>query len=162
MFREMRRKRQQLQPEECEAALKESTSGVLSLLGDDGYPYGVPLSHAYVDGRLVFHGAASGHKLDAMRACPKACYTVILQDQVIPQEYTTYFRSVIAFGRMRVLEGDEKLAALRQLADAFWPNHDEEREKEIAPRFDHMSVFVMDIDHLSGKQARELMPSKKG
>ena len=157
MFREMRRKRQQLEQVECEAILREATSGVLSLLGDDGYPYGVPLSHAYVDGRLVFHGSMKGHKLDAMRANPKASYTVIQQDQVVPEEFTTYFRSVIAFGQLRVLEGERKLAALRQLSDAFWPNHEEEREAEIAPRLDHMSVFVMDIEHMTGKQAKELV-----
>ncbi|MDO4890689.1 MAG: pyridoxamine 5'-phosphate oxidase family protein [Coriobacteriaceae bacterium] len=156
MFREMRRKRQELEDAEAQAVLAAATSGVLSLVGDDGYPYGVPLSHAYVDGRLVFHGSMKGHKLDAMRANPKASYTVVQQDQVVPEEFTTYFRSVIAFGRMRVLEGDEKLAALRQLSDRFWPGHPEEREAEIAPRLDHMVVFVMDIEHMTGKQAREL------
>lgn len=160
MFREMRRKRQLLEPEACEAILRETTSGVLSVLGDDGYPYGVPLSHAYVDGRLVFHGATKGHKLDAMRAYPKASYTVIQQDQVVPEEFTTYFRSVIVFGQLRVLEGEEKLAALRQLGDAFWPNHEQEREAEIAPRLDHMVVFVLEIEHMSGKQAKELVPPK--
>lgn len=158
MFREMRRKRQKLDETACVEVLRGSTSGVLSLHGDDGYPYGVPLSHAYIDGRLVFHGAKTGHKLDAMRENPKASYTVIAQDAVVPEEFTTYYRSVIAFGRMRILEGDEKLAALRQLGDRFWPGHEEEREAEIAPRLDRMNVFVMEIDHLSGKQAKELVP----
>ena len=153
----MRRKRQALPVEECEEILRSATSGVLSLVGDDGYPYGVPLSHAYVDGRLVFHGSLKGHKIEAMRANPKASYTVVAQDAVVPPEYTTYFRSVIAFGRMRILEGEEKLAALRQLGDAFWPGHPEEREAEIAPRLDHMNVFTMEIEHLSGKQAKELV-----
>lgn len=160
MFREMRRKRQQLELPACEEILREATSGVLSVLGDDGYPYGVPLSHAYVDGRLVFHGAAKGHKLDAMRAYPQASYTVVQQDEVVPEEFTTHFRSVIAFGKLRVLEGEQKLAALRQLGDRFWPGHPDEREAEIAPRLDHMVVFVMDIEHLSGKQAKELVPPK--
>ncbi|MDO4400161.1 MAG: pyridoxamine 5'-phosphate oxidase family protein [Coriobacteriia bacterium] len=153
----MRRKRQKLEDAEAREVLAAATSGVLSLVGDDGYPYGVPLSHAFVDGRLVFHGAVKGHKLDAMRANPKASYTVVQKDQVVPEEFTTYFRSVIAFGRMRVLEGDEKLAALRQLSDRFWPGHEAEREDEIAPRLDHMTVFVMEIEHLTGKQAKELM-----
>ena len=157
MFRGMRRKRQELQEQECKAILGQATSGVLSLLGDDGYPYGVPLSHAYVGGRLIFHGAAKGHKLDALRAYPKASYTVIQKDQVVPQEFTTYYRSVIAFGRVRELEGDEKLEALRQLGDAFWPGHEREREQEIAPRLDHMAVFVLEIEHMTGKQAKELV-----
>lgn len=156
-MREMRRKRQQLDLAQCEEILRSSTSGVLSLLGDEGYPYGVPLSHAYEDGLLVFHGASKGHKLDAMLAEPKASYTVVQQDQVVPEEFTTYYRSVIVFGRMRVLEGAEKLAALRKLGDAFWPGHESEREAEIAPRLDRMTVFVLEPEHISGKQAKELV-----
>ena len=156
MFREMRRKRQKMEDGQARAILAQTTSGVLSLIGDDGYPYGVPLSHAFVDGRLVFHGAMKGHKLDAMRSNPKACYTVVQQDKVMPEEFTTYYRSVVAFGQMKVLEGDDKLAALRQLSDRFWPDHEQEREAEIAPRLDHMCVFVMDIEHITGKQAKEL------
>ena len=161
MCRAMRRTRQTPDEAERSEAVQRDTSGGLSLRGDDGYPGGVPLSHAYVDGRLVFHGAKSGHKLDAMLANPKASYAVIAQDAVVPEEFTTHFRSVIAFGRMRILEGDEKLAALRQLGDRFWPDHEAEREAEIAPRLDHMSVFVMEIDHLSGKQAKELVPKAR-
>ena len=157
MFREMRRKRQKMEDGEARAVLAAATSGVLSLMGDDGYPYGVPLSHAYADGRLLFHGAAAGHKLDAMRANPKACYTVVERDSVVPEEYTTYYRSVIAFGQVRVLEGDEKLEALRALGERFWPDHPAELEAEIGPRLAHMTVFAMDIEHLTGKQAKELM-----
>ena len=161
MFREMRRKRQELDEVECIDILRRSTSGVLSLHGDGGYPDGCPLRHAYVEGRLVVRGAKTGHKLDAMRENSKASYTVIAQDAVVAEEFTTYYRSVIAFGRMRILEGDEKLAALRQLGDRFWPDHEAEREAEIAPRLDRMSVFVMEIDHMSGKQAKELVPKAR-
>lgn len=157
MFREMRRRRQQLERGECETILHDATSGVLSLAGDEGYPYGVPLSHAYIDGKLVFHGALEGHKMEAIRANPRACYTVVQRDSVVPEEYTTYFRSVIAFGRMRELEGDEKHETLVLLGERFWPSHLTECEAEIAGRLDHMAVFVMDIEHLSGKQAKELI-----
>ena len=99
MFREMRRSKQQLSQEETEAVLTRGTSGVLSVLGDGGYPYGVPLSYVYHDGKLYFHWALSGHKLNAVRACPKASFCVVDRDQVVPPEYTTYFRSAIAFDR---------------------------------------------------------------
>ena len=82
MFREMRRSKQQLSQEETEAVLTRGTSGVLSVLGDGGYPYGVPLSYVYHDGKLYFHWALSGHKLDAVRACPKASFCVVDRDQV--------------------------------------------------------------------------------
>ena len=99
MFREMRRKMQALTAEETAEILKRNTSGVLSLNGDDGYPYGVPLSYVYLDSKLYFHCAGAGHKLDSILKDDKVSFCVIDQDQVVGEEYTTYFRSVIAFGR---------------------------------------------------------------
>ena len=158
MFREMRRKKQQLGEKECLAILDAATSGVLSVLGDDGYPYGVPLSFALAGSTLVFHSAAVGHKVDAVKAHPQASFTVIAQDDVVPSEYNTHFRSVIAFGRVRIVEDrDEKMAFLRALGERYWPDHDEELEAEIAPRFDRMHVLAFDIEHLSGKQSLALM-----
>ena len=107
MFREMRRRRQQLSPEECKRILAEGTSGVLAVRGDEGYPYAVPLSYVYEEGRLFFHGAAAGHRRDAVLRDPKASFCVIGGDRVVPEEYTTYFRSVIAFGQVPVLEDDD-------------------------------------------------------
>ena len=93
-FREMRRKRQQLSREESVAILQKSTSGTLALLGDDGYPYAVPMSYVYNEGKLYFHSALTGHKIDAIRKCDKASFCVIEQDDVQPEKYTTFFRSV--------------------------------------------------------------------
>ena len=158
MFREMRRNRQQLTDEESRAILAKTTSGVLSLAGDDGYPYGVPLSYALQDDMLVFHSALTGHKIDALTANPKASFTVIERDAVVPDEFTTYYRSVIAFGRVRIVEDrDEKARLLRVLGERYWPGHPVETDEEIAPRLDHMHVLAFEIEHLSGKQAKELM-----
>ena len=158
MFREMRRKKQQLEEDECLAILDEATSGVLSVLGEGGYPYGVPLSFARVGSTLVFHSAAKGHKVDAVRAHPKASFTVIAQDDVVPSEYNTHYRSVIAFGRVRIVEDrGEKMALLRDLGERYWPGHDSELEAEIAPRFEHMHVLALDIEHLTGKQSLALV-----
>ena len=104
MFRPMRRFKQALSPEECRAVLERGTSGVLALSGDGGWPYAVPLSYVYADGKIYFHSAKSGHKVDAIRSCPRASFCVIDQDHIVPEEYTTYFRSVIAFGTVRILE----------------------------------------------------------
>ena len=106
MFREMRRKKQALSPEECEGVLERGSSGVLAVLGDGGYPYAVPLSYVYADGRLFFHCAKAGHKLDAITREPKASFCVVDQDRVVPEEYTTYFRSVIVFGRAGEIKDD--------------------------------------------------------
>ena len=107
MFRPMRRFKQALSPEECRAVLERGTSGVLALSGDGGWPYAVPLSYVYADGKIYFHSAKSGHKVDAIRSCPRASFCVIDQDHIVPEEYTTYFRSVIAFGNRPDFGGGE-------------------------------------------------------
>ena len=100
-FREMRRKRQQLSEEESIGILQKATSGTLALLGDGGYPYAVPISYVYHERKLYFHSALAGHKVDAIRKCDKASFCVIEKDDVQPEKYTTFFRSVIAFGRIQ-------------------------------------------------------------
>ena len=158
MFRDMRRKNQLLPQEEAEAILRQGTSGVLSLLGDGGYPYGVPLSYVYHNGKLYFHCAKAGHKLDAIRREGKCSFCVIGQDQVVAEKYTTLFRSVIAFGQVRVLEDDgEKRAALEALGERFNPGQPESLEKEIAATWNSVCVLELEIEHLTGKEAKELM-----
>ena len=159
MFRELRRNRQALSPEACDAILHRGSSGVLALAGDDGYPYAVPLSYGYDGGKLYFHSAKTGHKLDAIRRQPKASFCVIDRDQVVPAEYTTYFRSVIAFGTVRILEEDgEKRAAIEKLAVKYAPvdsreNRDGAIDREWAP----LCMLEMSVEHLSGKEAIELV-----
>ena len=169
-FRAMRRKRQQLPEEECIGILRRATSGTLALLGDGGYPYAVPMSYVYDDGKLYFHSAMSGHKVDAIRNCDKASFCVIDQDDVKPAEYTTYFRSVIAFGRIHIVDdeaGDsvaddvegghqEKMAIARLLGNRFNPNQEEALQKELEHGFARMVAIRLDIEHLTGKQAIEL------
>ena len=135
MFRPMRRHRQQLSQGDCAAILSRGTSGVLAVAGDGGYPYAVPLSYVYQEGTLFFHCAKAGHKLDALRRCNKASFCVIDQDQVVPPEYTTYFRSVIAFGRTRILEDEaEKQAAIWLLAEKYCPGDSPEHRQEAIRR----------------------------
>ncbi|MBQ9952306.1 MAG: pyridoxamine 5'-phosphate oxidase family protein [Clostridia bacterium] len=162
MFREMRRKNQQLAAEECVQVLERCTSGVLALSGDDDYPYAVPMSHFYSDGKIYFHSAVQGHKLDAIARNEKASFCVIDQDQVIPETYTTHFRSVIAFGRIRVIDDPEaKRAAIDRLAARFRPGHEQERKAEIDGALSRLCMLEMTIDHLSGKEAIELMRARK-
>ncbi len=158
MFREMRRKKQKLSKEECERILYDGTSGVLALHGDDGYPYTVPISYVYDGEKLWFHSAKSGHKIDAVLKNDKASFCVIDQDQIVPEEYTTYFRSVIAFGRIRIAEDDtEKRSAIEKLALKYSPDDtDENREKAIEREWKPLCMLEMEIEHLSGKQAIEL------
>ena len=159
MFREMRRKRQALPQEECAAILRRGTSGVLALAGDDGYPYAVPISYVYDGEKLFFHCAVTGHKVDAVRRCAKASFCVVDQDQVSPAEYTTRYRSVIAFGTMRMVEDDgEKRAAVEKLAVKYAPEDTaENRGRAIDRDWSRLAILEMTIDHLTGKEAKELM-----
>lgn len=163
MFRKMRRNRQELSAEACTVVLNRGTSGVLALLGDEGYPYAVPISYVYDGGKLYFHSARSGHKLDAVRRCPKASFCVIDQDQVVPEKYTTYFRSVILFGKIRILEEEgEKRAAIEKLADRYAPHGAREsRDKEIRQEWKALCVLKMTVEHMTGKEAIELVKEKK-
>lgn len=159
MFRELRRKRQALSRADCEAVLSRGTSGVLALAGEDGYPYAVPLSYLYEDGKLLFHCAKAGHKLDAVARCDKASFCVIDQDRVVPEEYTTYFRSVIAFGRIRVIGDDgERRSAVERLALKYHPGDTpEHRNRYIDSEWAPLCMLEMTVEHLSGKQATELL-----
>ena len=158
MFREMRRTRQALPQGEIAAVLERGTSGVLALAGDGGYPYAVPISYVYDGEKLYFHCARTGHKLDAVCREPKASFCVVDQDQVVPAEYTTYFRSVIAFGRIRILEDEgEKRAAIEKLAAKYAPEDSpENRRRAIDREWEPLCMLEMTIDHLSGKEAIEL------
>ncbi len=156
-FRSMRRARQQLSEEESVSILRNATSGTLALLGDGGYPYSLPISYVYNDGKLYFHSALRGHKIDAIRQCDKASFSVIERDDVKPKEYTTYFRSVICFGRIRVIDSlEEKLRTLRLLGDRYNPGDDEALEREIAKSGRAMCMIELTIEHMTGKESIEL------
>ena len=142
-FRTMRRKRQELTETECTEILEKATSGVLSLLGDDGYPYGVPITPVLVGRKLYFHSALKGHNLDAIHNSNKASFTVIDRNEVKPKEFTTYFRSVICFGKVRLIEDEEGL------------------RHEIKKDFSHLVMIEFTIEHISGKEAIELVRMKK-
>ena len=157
-FRPMRRHRQQLSREECERILGRCTSGVLALTGDGGYPYAVPLSYVYADGAIIFHSAVEGHKVDAIRRDSRCSFCVIEQDEIKPAEFTTYFRSVIVFGRIQILENDnEKVRALRLLGSRYSPGDEPGLQHEIDKSLDHVLLLRLDVEHLSGKQAIELV-----
>ncbi len=162
VFREMRRKKQVLSQKEVEDILHKGTSGVLALLGDNDYPYAVPISYVYDDGKVYFHSAKSGHKIDAIQRTAKASFCVIDEDLVVPEEYTTYFRSVIAFGRIRIVEDDsEKRAAIEKLAIKYAPEDTAaNRDYAISREWKPLCMLEMTIDHVTGKEAIELVKRK--
>ncbi len=155
MTRAMRRFKQQLSAEEVERILRNGKYCVMAVSGDDGYPYAVPVNYVY-DGTAIFiHSAAQGHKIDALRRNPKCSLCMVDKDDVIPEEFTSYFRSVIVFGKAHFVETtDEKIAALRLLGDKYSPGIDP--EAEIARFIKTVSILRIDIESVSGKEAIEL------
>lgn len=163
IFREMRQKKQELSRQEIADILHKGTSGVLALLGDNDYPYAVPISYVYDDGKIYFHSAKSGHKIDAIQRTEKASFCVIDKDLVVPEEYTTYFRSVIAFGQIRIIEGDlEKRAAIEKLAIKYAPEDTAaSRDHAINRGWKPLCMLEMTIDHITGKEAIGLVKEKE-
>lgn len=164
MFRQMRRFKQQLSKEECEAILREATSGVLAVHGDDGYPYAVPVSHVYRDGKIAFHCAKVGHKIDAIRGSDKVSFCVIAQDEVMPVERTTAYISVIAFGQARIVEDEAGLRRICEwVGEKFCPDHMEgayqETDEVIAAN--RMYCVEIDVEHLTGKCGNEVLKRRR-
>ena len=158
MFRPMRRSAQALDGGACVEILERGTSGVLAVAGDGGWPYAVPLSYAFDGEKLYFHCAREGHKLDAIRREARASFCVVDRDDVKPAEYTSYFRSVIIFGRVRVIEDEaQKRAAIELLARRYFPEDSAEgRRRAIEREWAGLCMLEMDIEHMSGKEAKEL------
>ena len=154
MFREMRRKKQALSIAETLEILQTCTSGVLAVSGDEGYPYTVPVSHVYHDGRLFFHCALEGHKIDGIRRNDRVSFCIIAKDEIIPDKFATAYRSAIIFGRARILQKDaEKRFALERLVEKFSPGFAAEGQREIDRLWDQTCVVEVKIEHMTGKAA---------
>lgn len=155
MARTMRRFKQLLSAEDMERILRNGKYCVMAVSGDDGYPYAVPINYVYDGTSIYIHSAGQGHKIDALRRNPKCSLCIVDKDDVIPEEFTSYFRSVIAFGTACFVEStDEKIAALRLLGGKYSPGIDP--EAEIARFIKTVCIVRIDIDSVTGKEAIEL------
>ncbi len=161
MFREMRRIKQLLSVEDTAAVMDRCTNGVLACFGDEGYPYAVPLSYVYLNGKIYFHSAKAGHKIDAITNNPKVSFTVIDEDTIVGKEYTTYFRSAIAFGQARIVEGDEVLEAFIALVEKYSGDQPEEAKHKAIAGCTHAYIVAIDVEHITGKEAIEFVNAKK-
>lgn len=161
MFREMRRKKQLLSKEDTVKILKRCTNGVMACLGDDSYPYAVPLNYVYHNNKIYFHSAKSGHKVDAIIKNPKVSFAVVDKDKIVSEEYTSYFRSVIAFGKARIVEGDEWSDAFMALVEKYSGDMPKEAKNKEVEGCTRSFIVAIDIDQLTGKEAKELVDEKK-
>lgn len=157
MFRKMRRYRQQISDEECARILKEQPRGVLSVLGDDGYPYGIPMDHWYseTDNKLYFHCAKVGHKLDAIAACDKVSYCVMDEGFRKEGEWALNIRSVVVFGRMRIVEDEEKKREICTNLVRKFTDDEEYLQRELTNAFPRVNCLELTIEHMTGKLVNE-------
>ena len=151
MFREMRRKNQLLSNSQSISILEKCSSGVLAVSGDDNYPY--------YDNKIFFHVAKSGYKLDAIKNNNKVSFCVIEKDDIKPKEYTTYYRSVIVFGKAFIIDDDnQKRKAIEKLALKYYPNDNESnRNNVIDKEYDAFYIIELHIEYMTGKEAIELV-----
>ncbi len=157
MFREVARVKKRLPREVCIAILKTEPRGVLSVLGDEGYPYGVPMDHWYCeeDGRLYFHSGKQGHKIDAIRQCDKASFCVYDAGYRQPGEWALNIRSVIVFGRIRVVEDAARAVEITRRLSYKYTDDTAYIEEEIRQYSEGLLVFELIPEHITGKLVKE-------
>lgn len=157
MFRPMRRTARAIPDEAAKKLLAESRRGVLAVNGDDGYPFAIPVNYFYEEaqGKIYFHGAKAGQKVDALRKSDKVCFTVYGNEHFEPGEWAPYVQSTVVFGRCHLIE-DAALteAKVRELAMKYYPSK-EEVEAEIAKAIKGVQLYEIEIEHLTGKQIQE-------
>ncbi len=161
MFRPMRRYKQQLSEKETTKILEQGKTGVLGVTGDEGYPYTVPVNYVYYDGKIYLHCAKMGHKLDAIRQCSKVSFCVVEKDDVVADELTAYFRSAVIFGRARILEAEDEIVHAAMALGLKYYDNPEAVNKEVQQSLDRLCCIEIRIEHITGKEAIELVRKGK-
>ncbi len=152
MERPVRRKDRESSAEEACELLSGGEYGVLSTVGPEGEPYGVPLSYVYREGEIYFHSAPEGRKLENLSSGALASFCVVGATEVLPEKFSTRYESAIAEGEIRELVGAEKIAALGWLVEKYAPQFVKEGEEYIASSQEKTRVFAMRVRHISGKR----------
>ena len=155
-FRDLTRKKQQLPPEECAEILRSTVRGVLSVNGDGGFPYGMPMNHWYApDGRLYFHGGKSGHKIDALRRDAKASFCVMDNGTPAADGWWLIFRSVIVFGHIELIEDREQIIAVSRALSHQFTQDESYIDEELRKSLSGTLCFALVPEHICGKRVTE-------
>ena len=156
-FRELVRKKKQLPREDCAALLTEQKRGVLSVLGDGGYPYGTPMDHYYSEdeGVLYFHCGRVGHRLDALRLNDKASYCCLGEPEEIEGSWAKRIRSVIVFGRVEIIEDREKMYDIARKLSYKFTKDDAYIDYELEHSGPRTLMFAVVPEHITGKRVTE-------
>ena len=157
MFRDLVRKNRKIAEEECIAILREEKRGVLAVLGDEGYPYAVPINHWYSeeDGHLYFHSGKTGHKIDAIRNCDKASFCVYGRGYREEGDWALNIKSVIVFGRVKIVEDHERAIEITRKLSYKFTDDTAYIEREIENSGPGVLVFELIPEHMTGKLVNE-------
>lgn len=155
MFRDMRRKEKLISEEDTSNILKTAEFGTLACIGEDGYPYSVPLNYAYENGKIYFHSAQAGHKIDNINFNGKVSFSVVGYYRVLQQKFDTEYDSVILFGKAScITEEMEKKRALILLIEKYSSGYYKEGIEYIHKGASATAVYKIDIEHITGKLGR--------
>lgn len=157
MFREMLRKKQALSEEECIAVLKTQKRGVLAVLGDEDYPYALPINHYYndEDGHIYFHGAKFGHRVDSVKHHDKVSFCVYDEGYRREGEWALNIKSVIVFGRLVPVEDEDKMIDICRRLSRKFTDDESYIENEIKRAGFRTLMYELIPEHMSGKLVKE-------
>ena len=155
MFRKMRRFKQQISEEKCVEILTREPRGVMAFAGDDGYPYAIPLNFVYDDGKLYFHCAPEGHKLDAIRRCDKVSFCVMDKGYRREGEWALNINSVVVFGTIRFVEDQEKAKLICSELCRKFTDDEAYLQHELEHAFPRVLCLELTPEHMTGKLVNE-------
>ncbi|MCD8090962.1 MAG: pyridoxamine 5'-phosphate oxidase family protein [Clostridiales bacterium] len=158
MFRKMRRFKQAVSDDECKKILREEKRAAFSVIGDEGYPYTIPVDFYYDenDNCIYLHGAKEGHKIDAVKKCSKVCFTVWNQGFKKEGAWEWNVTSVVIFGRARFVSDKDVITdRLRKMAEKYFPTKEEIDKEMNSSAINRVQIIAVDIEHMTGKLVNE-------
>jgi len=153
MFRELRRSNKKMEDSEAAELLTNGEYGILSTIGEDGYPYGIPVNYAYCNNEIFIHCATEGHKIDNIKYSNKVSFCVVGGTNVVPEKFTTKFSSVIVFGRIEEALNDDKNRGLLMICQKYSSEYIEEANEYIQRAFEKVRVYKINIEYITGKKS---------
>lgn len=157
MFREIRKKKNEISTDAAKELLRCSRRGILAVNGDNNYPYAIPVNYLYDEEaqKIYFHGSKAGHKVDSLKACDKVCFTIIGNEKIKEESWAPFLQSVVVFGRCHLVEKQEDcIRLIKKLAMKFYPD---ERmvDEEVELTGKAVQMFEIEIEYFSGKEVQE-------
>lgn len=154
MFRKIRKIKNEIDKDAVDSLLRSCRRGVLSMNGEDGYPYAIPVNYYYDEAnqKIYFHGAKAGYKVDCLNSCDKVCFTVFGNESIKDLEWAPYVQSVVVFGICHLVDTNNEV--LKTFMMKYYPNVDLV-DKVIEEDSKFVQMYEISIEHKSGKQVQE-------